>query len=247
MKSGDVRAEVVDRDNAVPLYHQIFVQLREEILSGQRGGGSRLPTEPALATLFGVSRVTARRALAELAGTGLVARKRRVGTTVIFEPPALPIEGSIDQAVEALLAFGRATQVRLLALGEIAAAPPVSDALGVIAGTPVIRVVRLRCLDGVPLGHLVSVVPLDVGEHITRAALRTNQVVALIERSGVVIGAMRQTVSASAADPALAAVLEVETGAPMLRISRTIVDDGGRAVQHIVAHYRPDRCAIRFE
>ncbi len=208
-------AATVDRLHAVPLYHQIFLQLREEITSGERAFGSRMPTEQELAASFGVSRITARRALAELAETQLVARKRRVGTTVIFQSPARPIEGSIDQAIESLLTFGRSTQVKLIELDEAPARAPVSDALGVKPGTPLIRVVRVRWLDGEPLGHLISYVPADLAGHITRAGLRTTPILALIEQAGVKIGGATQTISATLADAALAAALTVEIGAPI--------------------------------
>ncbi|MGH6612638.1 GntR family transcriptional regulator [Sphingomonas sp.] len=247
MKKTDDEISGIDRLHAVPLYHQIFLRLREEITSGERANGSRMPTEQELAASFGVSRITARRALAELASTNLVARKRRVGTHVIFEPPARPIEGSIDQAIESLLTFGRSTQVKLIELDEAPARAPISDALGVAAGTPLIRVVRVRWLEGEPLGHLLSYVPADLGEHITRAALRTTPILALIEQAGVKIGSATQTISATLADASLAAALSVEIGAPILRISRTVIDTNGRPVQHILAQYRPDRYQIRLD
>src|SRR3546814_20793235 len=61
-----------------------------------------LPTEQELSAQFGVSRITARRALDELAAQDFVERKRRVGTTVAFRSPAKPFQGDIDQAVESL-------------------------------------------------------------------------------------------------------------------------------------------------
>ncbi len=91
MRSMAKRAEEsmsgVDRLQPVPLYHQIFLQLRGEIESGERVTGSRLPTEQELSEGFGVSRITARRVLADLAVQRFVDRKRRVGTTVIFHSP----------------------------------------------------------------------------------------------------------------------------------------------------------------
>lgn len=237
----------VDRSHAVPLYHQIFLQLREEILSGERACGARMPTEEELAAIFGVSRITARRALAELAQTRLVARKRRVGTTVIYEPPALPIEGSIDQAIELLINFGRSTDVRLIDCTETPALAPISDALGVPVGSPVLKIVRVRWLDGVPLGHVVSYLPLAIGRNIARGALATTPILSLIEQTGVKIGSASQTISATLADGALAAALAVEIGSPILRISRTVTDDQGQPVQHILAQYRPDRYQIRLD
>src|SRR3546814_14873050 len=67
----------VDRLQPVPLYHQIFLQLRGEIATGERAVGSRLPTEQELSESFVVSRITARRSLDELAQAGLVARNLR--------------------------------------------------------------------------------------------------------------------------------------------------------------------------
>ena len=78
----------VDRFQPVPLYHQIFLQLRGEIATGERAVGSRLPTEQELSASFGVSRITARRALDVLAQAGLVARRQRVGSIVTFLPAA---------------------------------------------------------------------------------------------------------------------------------------------------------------
>ena len=54
-------------DLPTPLYHQMFTLLRDRILSGDIPCGSRIPTEFDLAEAFGVSRITAKRALDELA------------------------------------------------------------------------------------------------------------------------------------------------------------------------------------
>lgn len=240
-------AGAVDRGQPVPLYHQIYLRLREEITSGERAFGSRLPTEQELSAQFDVSRITARRALDELAENGMVARRRRTGTTVTFRSPARPIEGDIEQALESLLEFGRATVVELLAFETVPARPPIDVALELPEGSAVLRVVRLRSLDGGPLGHYISHVPAALAEAITPERLRTTPILSLIEQGGVELGSARQTISATLADAALAAALQVEIGSPILRVSRTVLDKAGRPVQHILAQYRPDRYQIRLD
>ncbi|PQM29058.1 GntR family transcriptional regulator [Sphingopyxis lindanitolerans] len=237
----------VDRLQATPLYHQIFLQLREEITSGERAFGSRMPTEQELAEGFGVSRITARRALDELAHTHLVERKRRVGTHVIFKSPARPIEGSIEQAVESLIAFGRDTQVKILELEKVKARPPITQALEIPIGAMVIRVARIRWLDDQPLSHLVSYIPADLGVDLTRSSLRSTPMLSLIEQAGIQIGAATQTISASLADAALASALAVDIGSPILRVSRTVLDVNKRPVQHVLAQFRSDRYQIRLD
>ncbi|MEI9992526.1 MAG: GntR family transcriptional regulator [Rhizomicrobium sp.] len=244
---GDNNADAVDRMQAVPLYHQIFMQLREEITSGERAHGSRMPTEQELAASYGVSRITARRALAELADANLVARQRRVGTTVIFETPVRPFQGNLDTALESLLNFGRSTQVRLLELETVPARPPISDALQVAPETPVVRVVRVRWLEDKPLGYFISFIPASLGVSLTRTALKTTPMLQLIEEAGVRIGAATQTISATLADSVLSAALGVDIGSPILRVSRTVFDKDGRPVQHILAQFRHDRYQIKLD
>lgn len=237
----------VDRMQAAPLYHQIFLQLREEITSGERPLGSRMPTEQELVEQFSVSRITARRALDELAENGLVERKRRVGTTVIFTPPVAPIEGSMDRALEGLLNFGRSTQVRLLELETVAASAPIAEALAIPIGSPVVRVVRVRELEGRPLGHFISFIPEGLGVKLTRTSLRSTPMLSLIENAGVHIGAATQTISATLADVTLSSALEVDIGSPILRVSRTVFDADHRPVQHLLAQFRPDRYQIKLD
>lgn len=237
----------VDRAQAVPLYHQIFLQLREEIASGERTFGSRLPTEQELSAQFSVSRITARRALDELAENHFVKRKRRVGTTVIFRPPAKPFQGNIEQALESLLTFGRATKVKLIEVDTIPARPPIDEALELPPQSEVLRVVRVRWLDDQPVGHFVSYIPADLGTRMTKAKLKSTPMLALLEEVGVHIGAAKQTISATLADATLSAVLQVEIGSPILRVSRTVLDTAGRPVQHILAQFRPDLYQIRID
>jgi DNA-binding GntR family transcriptional regulator len=53
-------------------YRRIAAALREQITSGELAPGAALPSEAALVRQYGVSRGTARQALSELEGTGLV-------------------------------------------------------------------------------------------------------------------------------------------------------------------------------
>lgn len=57
---------------AEPKYRQIAASLRERIVSGTLAEGERLPTEPQLQDMFGVSRNTVRDATALLVNEGLV-------------------------------------------------------------------------------------------------------------------------------------------------------------------------------
>jgi GntR family transcriptional regulator len=237
----------VDRANAVPLYHQIFLLLRDEILAGRQALGSILPTEQGLAAAHDVSRITARRALDELAQHGFVERRRRTGTRVIHASPTRPIEADLEQAVESLLAFGRDTRVRVLALGTEAADAAVAEQLRIKEGAEVVRAVRVRMIGAEPLGEVVSHVPAALGLALTRADLTRTPMLALLRDAGHAIGGGYQTISGGVAGGHLAALLSIDLRAPILRIERTVLDTSGRALLFTVASYRADRYRVTID
>src|ERR1700687_3544917 len=93
---------------------QVYLVLRDRIAGGRLDGGGSLPAEQALAAEYGVSRVTIRRALAELEQEGLISRRRGAGTFVLGAG-AKPIVADFSDVLANLLAMGRDTAVRLLA------------------------------------------------------------------------------------------------------------------------------------
>jgi DNA-binding GntR family transcriptional regulator len=64
------------------MYEQVAARLRAGILSGQLRPGRRLPSEITLQQEYGISRETARRAIALLRHEGLVVVRRGHGVVV---------------------------------------------------------------------------------------------------------------------------------------------------------------------
>lgn len=229
-----------------PLYHQIYLIVRGQISDGKLAAGAQVPGEEELARQFNVSRITARRALAELAAEGLVTRGRGRGTHVTHrnEPP--PVRGAVEGLIENLMAMGLKTRVELIDFSYEPATPDVAVALQVAAGTEVQRAVRVRSLEAGPFSHLTTFVPAEIGREFGRKELAREPLLALLERSGVVIGAADQTISATLADTHVAPLLQTAVGAPLLRISRVVHDGKGRPVEYIIGLYRPDRYQFRM-
>ncbi|MGE4322000.1 MAG: GntR family transcriptional regulator [Sphingobium sp.] len=235
------------RTGGIPLYQQIFLTLRDDIMSGSRPAGSIIPTEHEIAAQFDVSRITARRALDELAARGLVERKRRIGTRVIFQEQTVPIEADIDQAVESLIAFGRRTRVRVVSFERQIASAGIADLLDLDEGAMIVRALRVRFLDDEPLGAIESFVPERVAGALNGRDLMTTPLLELIRTFGRTIGAATQTVAAVAADPSLAAFLQVEARAPIIRVERLVRDREGMPLLLTIAQYRGDRYRLTVD
>ncbi|HUZ63330.1 MAG TPA: GntR family transcriptional regulator [Acetobacteraceae bacterium] len=229
----------------MPLYHRVYVILRSRIVSGDFPVGAILPGENDLARSFGVSRITAKRALDELAAEGLVERGRGRGTRVRRRASggiaARPISASIEGLLAALNAIGRDTSVQLLEFGYLPAAASVADRLKIEPQQIVQRAVRVRHLDGAPLSQSTTFVPERIGRRFTEADLIAAPLIDLLERAGVRVGAAEQSITATLADSQVAPRLQVAVGSPLLLIRRVVSDSGGIPVQAIDILYRPDR------
>jgi DNA-binding GntR family transcriptional regulator len=93
----------IDPASGWPLSYQLAQLLRSQIRSGQLTVGDRVPTEQQLAREHDVSRDTAQRALAVLAGEGLIVRRRGVGSLVAAVPPLEEIQAAHGARISARL------------------------------------------------------------------------------------------------------------------------------------------------
>lgn len=238
---------MIDRDAAVPLYHQIYLQLRDEILSGQRALGSSMPTEQELSDIYAVSRITARRVLTELAHQKFVERKRRLGTRVTFRSPAKPVEANIDLTSDSVLAFTRRTTAKILSVVTEPASPATAAALSLSPGDKVLRVVSIRSMDGEPVAYLVSYVRAELSAVLTVKTLARAPILDLLGEAGHRAVLTEQTVGAMQADATMSKALDIEARSALLRITRTSYDREMTPFLLIFAHYRADKFTIRID
>jgi DNA-binding GntR family transcriptional regulator len=80
--SWEDRSDRIDHDGAASVWSQVAADLEAEITSGALNPGVRLPAEPELASIYGVSRITIRTAIRDLASRDLVVVSRGRGTYV---------------------------------------------------------------------------------------------------------------------------------------------------------------------
>ncbi|MGB2115610.1 MAG: GntR family transcriptional regulator [Porticoccaceae bacterium] len=84
------------KQKKIPQFALIKQYLEQQIKSKQWLPGSRIPTEQSLADTFSVSRMTARRAVQELADSGLLERTQGSGTFVANTAKSIPNIQIID-------------------------------------------------------------------------------------------------------------------------------------------------------
>jgi GntR family transcriptional regulator len=226
---------------------QVYLVLRDRILAGAIAFGAKLPTENELAEFHGVSRVTVRRALGELARERLIERRRSAGTRVIYRPVLAPMVADISGMLASLADMGRRTTVKLISFAYVPAEAAAAQALGVSPDQMLQRSVRVRSVDGEPFSYLTTYVPERLSLTFTRQELASRPLLDLLERAGVKVEHARQRISAGLAAPDVAAALSVRTGTPLIELTRVVYDQSGRGVEHLHALYRPDRYAFEID
>lgn len=226
---------------------QVYLVLRDRIMSGAMGFGARLPNENDLALVHGVSRVTVRRALSELQSEHLIERRRSAGTHVVYRAQTTRMNADISGVLANLADMGRSTKVQLLSFAYVPANGPAAEALGASDQELLQRSVRVRSVDGLPFSYLLAHVPERIGVTFSGRELADRPLLELLERSGVKVERATQRISACLAAPDVARALGVKTGSPLIELVRTVFDRDGRGVEHLYALYRPDRYSFEFD
>lgn len=226
----------------LPKYHQVYLVLKERLLDGLYN--EKLPGEIELTAEFGVSRVTIRKALGNLASEGLIERTAGRGTHRV------DLNGAASKGapgttpphlLDKLVAINQSTTVTVLEHETLPATESVASALGLEVGTEVLRVVRLRSTDDGPVSYILTWLPASQFRGLTKARLERKPILTLIEEAGIEIASAHQTVSAKQADSVVARHLTVPVGTALLAVNRVVFDKNSRPVQWLQGLYRPDR------
>ncbi len=149
--SREEKPNLLDYDSIVPLYEQIMQEIKKDIEKKNYNTKHRLPTEEELAEQYGVSRITIRRAMAELVEQGLVKRKQGKGTFI--SPPKMHKDLKLSgfSFTELCEANGKIAGAKLLEAGLIPLDDPqVAEWLHIPKGDRALRIQRLRYASGVP-------------------------------------------------------------------------------------------------
>jgi GntR family transcriptional regulator len=228
----------------IPLYGKVEELLASEIALGHLQPGDRLPSEDELLRRFDVSRITVRRAIQNLIQRGMVEIRRGRGTFVLA--PVISQELTrLTGFVEDMDAHGRKASARVLSQGVVVANATVARQLGVIKGTRVMRIERVRLADSVPMSFDETYLPLEIGKRIVSNNLRIKPIFALLEEKyGIPLSEAEYGLEAAAAPARVAEALRISEGFPIFRIERTSFTEGGRPIDYEILSYRSD--LIRF-
>lgn len=194
-RPSDIKRGLTENDSA-PLYAGVKQMILDRIHSGEWPPKHRIPSENELVVELGVSKMTANRALRELASEGELVRIQGVGSFVA-EHKGYSALFEVRNIAEEIAERGHAHQATVVVLGQETASPEIADALELEIGAPVFHSLIVHSENDVPVqiedrfvnpaaapdyleqdfttltpnAYLTMAAPLSGSEHVVEAAM----------------------------------------------------------------------------
>ncbi|MBY3182899.1 histidine utilization repressor [Rhizobium laguerreae] len=194
-RPGEMKRELAENDST-PLYAGVKQVILDRIHSGEWPPKYRVPSENELVVELGVSKMTANRALRELANEGELIRIQGVGSFVA-ERKGYSALFEVRNIAEEIAERGHVHEAAVVVLAQEAASPEIADALELAIGAAVFHSLIVHSEDGVPVqiedrfvhpeaapeylaqdfttltpnAYLTAAAPLSGSEHVVEAAM----------------------------------------------------------------------------
>lgn len=229
--------ELLDPESAVAKHLQLQNILRR-FVDQHAPAGAAIPSERVLAEHFGVARMTVRQAIDALVADEVLERVVGLGTFVAR--PKMDLQVKLTSYSEEMHRRGMVPDARVLSFEQIGASRLVARELQIEPGQPVIRFRRQLLADGEPMSVDENFIPAQHVPGMLDEEPPASLYQVLSERYGMLIEWGEDTIEATAASASIGRLLNVELGAPLLKIQRHAYV--ARAmVDYSVSYYRADR------
>lgn len=228
------------KSSTLPLYQQLADTLKQLMESGKIGAREPMPAERELAITYQVSRDTVRKAIRLLEEQGLLYSDHGRGT---FAAPEAVRQMSrfLDSFTDDTIKRGGVPGQNILAMETVAASMAIASLLHMQQGEPLLRIKRVRLMNGKPIGVQESFLRLPDGMQLQRKELEQSGSLyrLLIDKFGIKPSESLESVGAVAAQAEDAALLGVEIGAPLLLCERVMLSDRREPVEYCEMKYAP--------
>jgi GntR family transcriptional regulator len=239
----------VDHSRSEQLYLQIRRLIVQAIQAGALLPGQQIPSIAAIASTARVSRMTVRHALETLIHEGWIHPVPGKGSFVTRKTRiVLDLQHVIGWADEVKMQ-GQEPSARLVGAEIVPVEPRVAHALGLAAGTPVYRVIRVQYAGETPLGIDTTYLPTDrfpnFPTYIAASPSSISRV--LLEKYGVRLVHGTQLIEAVGADRPTAEMIGIPVGSPVLAAERTAYTADDTPVQFVRSLHRSDMVSLKVK
>lgn len=217
----------------------LFMRLHNSLgeLIAATDPGERLPTEPKLATMLGVSRATLREAMRTFETQGLIQRRQGVGTFVVRPAGVMETGLELLESIESM-AERAGLSVKLGAY-EVEPRAATEDE-GKILGGNVLQISRVIESQARPVAFLVDVVPANLlSDNDLQREFSGSVLDLLLRRGSPQIANANTEIHATAVESEVARALRIQRGDVVLHFKSTVFALDGTVVDLGRSYFLP--------
>ena len=228
-------------------YLDIKEQLIEQIQEGKYKTNEALPSERVLSIEFGVSRMTARKAVDLLEKEGYVERIARKGTFV--KNRKLVRNSEIRGFGDALREYGF-KNIESITLGNetIEADDLLAGKLKIKIGDPVFILTRIRCADGIPYALETSHIPLDRFPGLNKIDFTHHSLFGILKEDyKTSVTYAERLISVTYCDADLAKHMKLKEKDPIFILNSVNYDANKNPMEYLVSYNPIDKTNFYYE
>lgn len=225
-----------------PLYVRAQEALAELVASDLYSPGDQLPPEPELAEMLGISRATLREALRSFEERGLIHRQRGVGTFVRATRPLIESGLETLESLDSLAQrMGMVCENQDLSIEQRPADAEQAEKLDIAPGEAIVVVSRTKVTDGLPVAHMVDLLPASVASLEQVQANFTGSVLDfLLAQDDLDLAYAWTDIVATLAGPMLAARLNIAPTDTLLLLEEMIYSTENEIVNYSQNYFGPE-------
>lgn len=236
----------LDRGAPEPLHDQISMYVRERIVSGRWPAHMRLPSEPEMAQNLGVARGTLRRALRSLIDDGLLVQHQGRGTFVRSSMLEQSFAQELISTAGALDRDGLRYETKVVSQTVTSASEHVAGHLHLPdAGAEVVAIRRVRYVAGMATYVLDNYIVARRCSGLEHVDLSSRPLFSVMEDEyGVVVDGVQRNFQSQVASHAIAALLNVAAGSPILYLEQISYEADSNPVEYSDVWIRGDQVRL---
>lgn len=237
---------ILKRSSATPLYRQLDAIMRKKVQTGEWQPHDIIPSENELAKLYGLSRMTARMVVSQLAREGLLYRVHGKGTFVAekkITAQSLSYVGIREQMEE----MGYQTTTRILRIQRSPVSAKIAERFDLAPEDDFCTIERLRLLEGNPFSLHYTYIPSSLCRGLEKQDLAGRQLCDILrEDYDLARRHVVETLESIAATKYESDMLEVKKGFHLLMLKNFISGENDRPFEFSKILFRGDKIKLRF-
>ncbi len=232
---------MLDRNRgALPLYKQLEAIIKESIDNGKYSYGEILPAESEYMNKYGVSRITVRQALLDLASNSYVQGRPGIGTIVTYRKIEETLKG-IKSFSEEMLEHGIEMKTISCETAYVHPTLQIANMFNIAENENCLRIERIRTANDAPIVFSTTFIHSCVNLSDDSECYSKSLYKYLNTEYGIIITKATDILEATIADSTIAEALCIKEGDAVFKRTRKGFDQKGEPLEISISFYPGER------